>query len=71
MDKYISDIALPLEKSSEILMVGNPEISALLSSRLKEAEKNDIVVNIKSRFEEEIVINLADLSILSFRKHYR
>ena len=64
LDKYISDISLPLEKSGEILMVGNKEISALLSIKLKEAEKNNIAVNIKSRFEEEVVINSADLWIL-------
>ena len=64
LNEYISDISLPLEKSSEIIMVGNAEVSALLSVKLKEAEKNDIVVNIKSNIKEEIVIKPADLSIL-------
>ena len=45
-------------------MVGNIEVSTLLSVKLKEAEENNIVVSIKSNIEEEIVIKMANLSIL-------
>lgn len=64
LSEYMRRLSIPLEKTDEIIILGDSQVSALIYTKVSLAKKNGIKVSIRTNYEEELKIESLDLSIL-------